>query len=91
MLGSHRSTQGGSIVTETLLLAYLVAGVVTASAAWLLGKRLRHDRRPAEHPASVSIVAGLLWPLLLLGVIELGSLALLKSFISSKPGVAINA
>lgn len=75
-------------MTEALLLAYLVAALITASAAYLLSRRLRHDRRPASHPASVSIVAGLLWPLLLLGVLELGSLALLKSVVSSKPGVA---
>lgn len=76
---------------EAMLFAYLVVALVTATVAWTLSKRLGHHRRPAANPAPVSLVAGLLWPLVLIGALEIGSLALLKTAVGSDRGIAVHA
>ena len=76
---------------EAILLAYVVVALVTATMAWTLSKRLGHARRPAANPLPVSLVAGLLWPLVLVGVLEIGSLALLKTATGTHRGIAIHA
>jgi hypothetical protein len=78
-------------VIEALLLAYLVVALVTATAAWALSSRLGHDRRPAANPVPVSLIAGLLWPLVLVGALEIWSLALLNSAIGTHRGIAVHA
>lgn len=75
---------------EALLLAYGMIALVTATVAWTLSKRLGHRRRPAANRLPVSVVAGLLWPLVLVGVLEIGSLALVKTA-STHRGMAIHA
>ena len=55
---------------------YLWGWVVTTIIAMLAAQKFRDDTSPPELPsvAAVSVVAGALWPVLLLGIVELGSL-----------------
>lgn len=76
---------------EALVPAYLVAALATAVIAWTLSKKLGHHRRPASALVPVSLVAGLLWPLVLLGVLEIGSLAVLRAAVSSDRGTPVHA
>ena len=55
---------------------YLWGWVVTTIIAILAARKFRDDASPPELQsiAAVSLLAGALWPVLLLGVVELGSL-----------------
>ena len=56
----------------TLIVIYL-GGWLPVLAAYAAGKRQRDPLAPAKHPVMVSLVAGALWPLLVVGLIELSS------------------
>lgn len=57
-------------MTHTVLYAYLASWVVTSIGLALTG-------RQQSRPASVVVVAGAAWPLLLLGVAQLLAVALI--------------
>ncbi|MCV7228941.1 hypothetical protein [Mycolicibacterium komossense] len=53
---------------------------------------LRDHRTPAPHPFAVAVLAGLMWPLLLIGVVEVGAVvALQKTMRDPEPGIDIYA
>ena len=54
----------------TWSLAYLAGWVVATVVVFLAGKRLNDRDAPAAHPAALSIVAGLMWPMLIVGAVE---------------------
>lgn len=60
---------------STFVTVYLGAWLVTAVAVYVAGRLLADPHRPAENPLLVSLVAGAVWPLVLLGVVELSSVA----------------
>ncbi|MFG1931786.1 hypothetical protein ACGFK1_14195 [Mycobacterium sp. NPDC048908] len=68
----------------TVLLIYFVGWVVATFTAYAAGKRLSHRASPAMHPSLVSVAAGALWPLLLIGLVELSSVMVLTK-VPSKP------
>jgi hypothetical protein len=78
-------------VIEALLLGYVAVGLATALITFVMSKRLVDRRRPAPHPAAGSLMAGALWPLLLVGALELGSVALLVAWARPKRGLAVHA
>ena len=57
----------------TLIVIYLGGWWPVTLAAYAAGKRLRDPHAPAKYPVMVSLVAGALWPLLVVGLIELSS------------------
>ena len=66
----------GVVVLWTCVLVYVAAATVTAIVAFVASKWVGDERRPATHRVSLSVAAGLVWPLLLLGVFELSSVIL---------------
>jgi hypothetical protein len=79
-------------VTDTLVWAYLGGWAVAAVVLLVASRRLRDERRPAPHPLLVSVVGGAVWPLLLLGAVELGSAAAASKIASDdEPGIAVLA
>jgi hypothetical protein len=62
-------------VISTLILTYAVIALATAVAVFVLSDRVSDDRRPASHRAVLSLSAGAIWPVLLIGVAEFGSFA----------------
>jgi hypothetical protein len=80
-----------TIVITVIMTIYLVGLVVTAIGAYAEGRWfLRDDRTPSPHPFAVSVLAGVMWPLLLLGLAEVGAVvALQKTIRPSRSGVEI--
>lgn len=62
-------------MTETVTVAYLAGWLLTSVAVYVAGRRLRADATPPRRPVAMSFVAGAVWPLMLLGLIEVGALA----------------
>jgi hypothetical protein len=60
-------------VVGTLALIYLGGWLPVTLAAYAASKRLADKRAPAPRPFFVSLIAGGLWPLLLVGMIELST------------------
>jgi hypothetical protein len=75
-----------------MALIYLSGWLVGAIAAYTAARHL-HDRcEPSPHPLYVSVVAGALWPLLLVGLVELSSVVVLtKAHSKAEPGISISA
>ena len=69
----------------TLLIVYFVGWVIASFAAHAIGKRLAERHSPAVHPLIISVAAGALWPLLLIGLVEFSSVMVMTK-IDSKPG-----
>jgi hypothetical protein len=56
-----------------MLTIYLLGVVVTAVGAYVQSRSLRDDRGPAPTKAFlVAALAGLLWPVVVLGVVQFG-------------------
>jgi hypothetical protein len=60
-------------VTSLFIAIYLGGWILTTVVAFAGGKHLRDRRSPPLHPLLVSMVAGAIWPLILLGVAEIGA------------------
>lgn len=57
----------------TLTWVYLASAVVTTAIVLVASRRLVDVRRPATHRLSLAVAAGLVWPMLLLGLVEFSS------------------
>ena len=61
----------------TLTLGYLAIALVCAVVVYLMSNRIAdEDRRPAAQRIGLSLAAGLVWPLLVLGLMEFSSFAI---------------
>lgn len=60
----------------TWSLAYLAGWVVATVVVFVAGNRLSDRRAPATHPLTMSVVAGAVWPMLILGAVEFAAVAL---------------
>jgi hypothetical protein len=60
-------------VLWTLPVLYVASAIVTTVIVLIATRRLMDERRPATHRLSLAVAAGLVWPLLLLGLVEFGS------------------
>jgi hypothetical protein len=49
---------------------------VAAAVVFLAGKRLNERSAPASHALSLSVVAGAVWPMLILGLVEFAAVAM---------------
>jgi hypothetical protein len=63
-------------VITTWSLAYLAGWVVATVFVLVAGSRLTDHRAPAAHPVPLSIVAGAVWPMLIIGALEFAAVAL---------------
>jgi hypothetical protein len=75
-----------------MVLIYL-SGWLVGTIAICTAARHLHDRcEPSPHPLGVSVAAGALWPLLLVGLVELSSvLVLTKAQSKAESGTSISA
>jgi hypothetical protein len=71
-------------MVATLIIIYFVGWVLSSFAAYAAGKRLIDRQSPAVHPLMVSVVAGALWPLLVVGLVEMSSVMVLTK-VPAKP------
>jgi hypothetical protein len=75
-----------------LIVVYLGGWLSVTIAAYTAGRRLTDRESPAAHPLMVSVVAGAVWPLLVVGLVELSSVMVLtKVPPKSRSSVAIVA
>ena len=75
-------------MVDTLLIVYFVGWVVAGFVAYAAGKRLSQRHSPPAHPVIVSVAAGAVWPLLVIGLVELSSVMMLTK-VPSKPRPSI--
>jgi putative effector of murein hydrolase len=79
-------------MVDMLIVIYLVGWLPVTFAVYAAGKRLSDRRTPAVHPVLVSVAAGALWPLLVVGLVELSSIIVFtKAPSKSGRGIGIYA
>jgi hypothetical protein len=79
-------------VVDILLVPYLTGWLLVALVAYAAGRRYTDRRSPAPHPLRVSAVAGAVWPLLVVGVVEMSTLVVWsKVHAKPRPGAGIFA
>jgi hypothetical protein len=61
---------------DTLLYGYLAGWVLTTIGLALTVRRLQHPVRPQPHSIPLSVAAGAVWPVLVLGAAEMAAIAL---------------
>ena len=66
-------------MVSTLIAVYLIGWLPVSFAVYAAGKRLADRRRSADDPLMVvvSLAAGAVWPLLVVGLVELSSIVML--------------
>jgi hypothetical protein len=70
----------------TMLIVIYVGGWLAATfAAFAASKRLNDRSSPATHPLMISLAASAIWPLLVVGLVEMSSIVLFTK-VESKPG-----
>jgi hypothetical protein len=73
-------------MVDTLIVIYLIGWLPVSLAAYAAGKRLADRRAHPDQPLMmvVSLAAGAIWPLLVVGLVELSSVMVLTKA-PSKP------
>jgi hypothetical protein len=73
---------------ELLLGLYLFGWVIVSVGLYAAGRRFADDGSPAPHPLWMSILGGAVWPLVLIGVVELSSVVVYTK-VQNKPGPGV--
>lgn len=60
-----------------LIVIYLGGWLTVTCVAYALGRCLTDRESPPDHPMLVSLAAGAIWPLLVVGLVELSSIMVL--------------
>ncbi|MDT7760893.1 MAG: hypothetical protein QOC63_313 [Mycobacterium sp.] len=60
-----------------LVVIYVSCWLAVTVAVYAAGRRLTDPESPATHPLMVSVAAGAVWPLLVVGLVELSSIIVL--------------
>lgn len=69
----------------TIGLVYLALAQVMAVVAYVLTRRTADDPRPpARHRRALSILAGLIWPVMLVALVQLGVILAYKKYAGSR-------
>ena len=63
-------------MVETLLYGYAAVALVAAVVVFVASARLGDEPRPGPQRVGLSLAAGAVWPVLLLGLAEYGSIAM---------------
>lgn len=58
--------------------AYTAIWAVVAVATYQVGRRLSSDEQPPDHPLLTSILAGVLWPVVVAGLVEAFTITLMS-------------
>jgi hypothetical protein len=58
-----------------VLAIYGVIALISAVGVYIVSRRVGDDRRPPAHRLILSVLAGALWPLMLIGLVEFGCVA----------------
>ncbi|MDR3659986.1 MAG: hypothetical protein P4L86_06195 [Mycobacterium sp.] len=58
--------------------AYTSAWAVVALATYLLGRHWCTEEQPPHHRALTSALAGAMWPIMVVGLLEVGTVALMS-------------
>jgi hypothetical protein len=66
-----------------LVVSYAIGWLAVTLAVYAAGRRLTDRESPATHPLMVSVAAGAVWPLLVVGLVELSSIIVLTKVPSS--------
>jgi hypothetical protein len=71
-----------------LVVIYLAGWAIAAVALYAASRRFSDEWSPAVHPLGVSLVAGAVWPLLVVGLVEMSSVVVFTK-VQSKPGPGV--
>lgn len=74
--------------TQVVIVIYLAGWIVATLGMYAASKRWNDRGSPAPHPLWVSVIAGAVWPLLLVGMVELSSVVVYTK-VQSKPGPGV--
>lgn len=58
--------------------AYTAMWAVVTLTTYLVGRRLSSDEQPPDHPLLTGVLAGALWPVVVVGLLEAYTIALLS-------------
>ncbi len=58
--------------------AYTAMWAVVSLATYLVGRRLSSDEQPPDHPLLTGVLAGALWPVVVVGLLEALTIALMS-------------
>ncbi len=75
-------------MVDTLVVIYLGGWMVATLGMFAASRRWNDRRSPAPNPLWLSVLAGAVWPLLLVGIVELSS-GILYTKVQSKPGPGV--
>ena len=75
-------------VVDTLVVIYLGGWMLATLGVYAASRRWNDRRSPAPHPLGVSLFAGAVWPLLLVGLVELSSV-IVYAKVQSTPGPGV--
>lgn len=64
-------------MVSTYVTAYAAAWALTALTCYLIGRVLMDAANPPDHRILISVLAGVVWPVLVLGLVESGVLAVI--------------
>jgi Na+-transporting NADH:ubiquinone oxidoreductase subunit NqrE len=79
-------------MVSMLLVIHLGGWLAVACAAYAASRHLADRESPPGHPLVVSLVAGAVWPLLVVGLVELSSIMVLTKVLpKSESNVGILA
>jgi hypothetical protein len=73
LLGTDVLLGTGVRVVDALVVIYLGGWILATPGAYAAGRRWNDRQSPAPHPFWASLFAGAVWPLLLVGLLELSS------------------
>jgi hypothetical protein len=78
-------------VLGTLTLVYVASAMVTTAIVLVASRAVMEDTRPGTHRLIVALLAGLAWPVLLLGLAEMTVVAYAYVKVRGEPGIAVMA
>lgn len=73
---------------EILLGLYFCGWIVVSLGLYVAGRRFADPGSPAPHPVWISFLGGAVWPLVLIGFIELSSVVVYTK-VQNKPGAGV--
>lgn len=77
-------------MAEVLTVAYAIGWLLTSLGVYAASRRLCVDCPRPDHPIVVSALAGAVWPFVLLGLIEVGAIAVTeKAAADSSPQLSV--
>jgi hypothetical protein len=81
---------GLKLMVSAIFYGYFAMACVTATIVFFASRWAGDERRPATHRVSLSFVAGLVWPMMLLGLVELSSVMVyVKAHAQEEAGIEV--